>query len=93
MRMQNSTIIIDVREPSEYNRSHVEGAINISPIEFMNGQFMGKLNGVAEDARIIVYCITGQRSNTCSMFLRDAGFTNITNGINEHQVRSRFLSD
>lgn len=81
------SVIIDTREPHEYKISHVDGAVNISPMEFMNGEFASKLDGVAKDDPIILYCRSGARSNTCSMILRQAGYTNLTNGINEHHVR------
>lgn len=80
-------IIIDTREPNEYQMSHVDGAVNIPPAEFMQG-VPAALRDVAKDTQIVLYCRTGQRSNTCSMILRAAGFTNLVNGINEHRVRS-----
>lgn len=80
-------IIIDTREAFEYAMSHVEGAINISSQQFVNGEFKQKLKGVEKDDQIILYCRTGHRSNTCSMFLRDAGYENIVNGVNENRVR------
>ena len=80
-------LIIDTREPSEFARSHVEGAVNISSMEFMSGDVPEKLKDVAKDQPILLYCMTGQRSNTCSMILQQHGFTNLTNGINEGRVR------
>jgi len=80
-------VIIDTREPSEYEMSHVDGAVNIPPAEFMRG-VPTALRAVAKDTQIILYCRSGQRSNTCSMILRAAGFTNLVNGINEHRVQS-----
>lgn len=85
--MSQNAVIIDTREPEEYAASHVEGAINISPAQFMSGDFEKSLESVASDDPIILYCRTGARSNTCSQILADAGYTNITNGINEHRVR------
>lgn len=80
-------IIIDTREAYEYAAGHVDGAVNISPMDFMNGKFLSKLEGVAKDDPIVLYCRSGTRSNTCSMFLRQAGYKNLTNGINENHVR------
>lgn len=80
-------LIIDTREPFEYSRSHVDGAINISVMEFASGKLPKKLEGVAKDTPILLYCLSGQRSNTCGMILRQHGFTNLTNGINEGRVR------
>ncbi|MDO4773930.1 MAG: rhodanese-like domain-containing protein [Candidatus Saccharibacteria bacterium] len=85
--MSAKAIIIDTREPSEFARSHVEGAINIPPADFMSGEFKAILKDITKDTPIIVYCVSGARSNTCSMFLADAGFSNVTNGVNEHHVR------
>lgn len=85
--MSQKSLIIDTREPEEYAMSHVDGAINIPPMEFMRGVPVA-LQDVAKDTEIIVYCRTGQRSNTCGMLLRQAGYTNIVNGINEHRVRA-----
>ncbi|MGB3023366.1 MAG: rhodanese-like domain-containing protein [Candidatus Saccharimonadales bacterium] len=79
-------MIIDTREPSEYAQSHVTGAINISTMQFMHGTLPPQLSDVTHDQPIIVYCRSGQRSNTVMQFLRMHGFTNITNGINEHHV-------
>lgn len=85
--MSAKTIIIDTREPFEYAASHVPDAVNISPTQFMSGEFAEKLTGVAKDDPIILYCRSGSRSNVCMHILRDAGYTNLTNGVNEGQVR------
>ena len=84
-----SKIIIDVREPEEFQSGHVEGAINIPPTSLMNGA--PELNGVPKDSEIILYCRTGSRSNTAIQFLEQLGYTNLTNGINKDQVVARFL--
>lgn len=81
-------LIIDTREPFEYAASHVEGAVNIPPAEFMSGEVPAALAGVAKDEEIILYCRSGQRSNTCSMMLRQHGFTNLVNGTNEMRVNA-----
>lgn len=85
--MGEGVLVIDTREPYEYARSHVEGAINISPAEFLSGVLPSALTNVPKDTPIIMYCMTGHRANTCSMILYSHGFTDITNGTNEHRVR------
>lgn len=84
-----SRVIIDVREPQEYARDHAEGAINIPPYEIMAGS--DKLNNLDKDTEIILYCVSGSRSNVCAHILQQQGFTNITNGINKQQVSSKFV--
>ena len=81
-------VIIDVREPSEFMSGHVEGAINIPPDELMNGT--EKLDGIAKDAPIIVYCISGSRSNVSKNILENMGYTNVTNGISKQWVEAKY---
>lgn len=84
--------IIDTREPFEYQQSHVPGAINIPPMEFMKGTVPKALANTPKDAPIILYCRSGQRSNTCSMILRQHGYENLINGRNEGHV-AKFLRE
>lgn len=81
-------IIIDVREPSEYKRGHVPGAINISPHELIGGT--DKLHDVPKDAPLVLYCVSGSRSNASMHYFRNMGFTNLTNGINQQQVMAKY---
>lgn len=81
-------VVIDVREPEEYAGGHVEGAINIPPPELMSGT--DKLDNIAKDAAIIVYCLSGSRSNVSKNMLENMGYTNITNGINKQQVEAKY---
>lgn len=78
-------IIIDVREPHEYEEDHVEGALNIPPAELLAGA--KKLDDVAKDTELVLYCKTGSRSNAGIQILKSLGFTNLTNGINSGHVR------
>lgn len=79
---------IDVREPYEYMRDHVEGAINIPPSEILAGA--PALAGIPKDAELIVYCASGARSNASIHYLKTMGFTHIINGINKDQVRAKY---
>lgn len=81
-----TTLIIDTREPHEYTQSHVEGAVNLSSMRFMSGDLPEELASIPKDQPIILYCRSGQRSNTVMQILKMHGFTNLTNGINEHHV-------
>ena len=82
-------IIIDVREPQEYLAGHVDGAINIPPDELMEGS--QKLTGIPKDTELVLYCVSGSRSNVSTNILRAQGFTNIINGINKNQVQAKHL--
>ncbi len=82
-------IIIDVREPYEYNEGHVEGALNIPPAEILAGA--KKLDDVAKDTELVLYCKSGSRSNVSIQILKDLGFTNLVNGINAGQVQKKYM--
>ena len=81
-------IFIDVREPYEYTRGHVEGAINLPPAEIMTGA--QAINDVPKDTELVLYCLSGARSNASMHYLKQLGFTNLVNGINQDQVKSKY---
>jgi len=82
-------LIIDVREPEEYQKGHVDGAINIPPSELMAGS--GQLKDIPKDTELILYCVSGARSNASIYILKSQGFTNLINGINKDQVTAKYL--
>lgn len=81
-------IIVDVREPEEYERLHVEGAINMPPSEIMAGA--PQLVDTPKDSEIILYCVSGSRSNVATNILHTQGFTNLINGVNAQQVSAKY---
>ena len=83
-------LIIDVREPYEFARGHVDGAINLPPAALMAGA--KALDGIDKDTKIVLYCMSGARSNASMHYLRQMGFTNLTNGINQFQVERNHIS-
>lgn len=66
---------IDVREVWEYEEDNI-GARNIPLAEIPN-----QLDELADikDAEIIVHCRSGARSAQAQMYLRQQGFTKVTN--------------
>lgn len=79
---------IDVREPYEFERDHVEGAINLPPSEIIAGA--PELVNIPKDAELVLYCASGARSNASMHYLMRMGFTNLVNGINKDHVRARY---
>jgi len=82
----NSTdaLILDVREPSEFKKGHLENAIHI-PLHDLRTR-MGEL---PRDREIWVYCRSGQRSYYASRTLTQFGFNakNITGGFLTNLLR------
>lgn len=85
-----SRIIVDVREPMEFKRGHVKDAINIPPSTLLAG-IPPALATTPKDTEIILYCLSGARSNAAIQLLRRHGFTNLVNGINQDQVNAKYL--
>lgn len=83
-------LIIDVREPFEYDIEHAQGAINIPPSEIMSGA--SQLEGVSKDTQLVLYCKSGARSNSAMRFFRQLGYNNLVNGINSAHVTKNYLS-
>jgi len=81
-------IFIDVREPYEFAKGYVEGAINIPPAELMGGA--SALKGIEKDTELVLYCLSGSRSNTSMNILRQLGYSNLVNGINKEHVKSTY---
>ena len=81
-------VVIDVLEPRDYKRSHVKGAINVPPSSLMSGA--PELKDIPKDAKIIVYCYTGSRSNIAMHLMKDWGYKDVTNGINQAQVEAKY---
>lgn len=76
--------IIDVREPNEFEESHVEGAINI-PL----GEMMKRIDEVPIDEEVVVYCNSGGRAGVAVQGLGTMGYTNVVNGINQDNIEAR----
>ncbi len=67
-------LLLDVREPYEYELCHLEGA-KLIPL----GQLHAKVNELEKSAEMVVYCHVGLRSAQAVMFLRKAGFSKVRN--------------
>ncbi len=58
------------------------------PSAFLHGATA--LKDMPKNTPIVVYCISGSRSNVAKHMLEDLGYTDIINGINKAQVESRY---
>ncbi len=67
-------ILVDVRTTEEYNMDHIEGATLI-PLDTLENSVEETL--IDKDANIILYCRSGNRSNTAAKILIDLGYTHV----------------
>jgi len=79
-----STLLIDIREPAEFNRGHIPGAV-LSPrglLEFeihpLVQRTATEADVAAEDRQIILYCGTGGRSALAAETLTNMGYRDVT---------------
>ncbi len=67
-------VLLDVREPNEFNYAHISGSILI-PLN----QIPQRLNELTVDQALVVICHHGMRSQQAAHYLVQSGFNNITN--------------
>jgi len=73
---KEDVLVVDVRNPWEYEEGHVKNAMNI-PLHEIPARIeeFRKLNGP-----VIFYCRSGNRSGAAVHILKVAGITNVFNG-------------
>lgn len=74
--MASGAIMLDVREPSEFDMGHLPGAVHIPRglLEFMVGNHPALQT---QDHDIVVYCKNGGRSTLAADLLQRMGFKKI----------------
>ncbi len=79
-RFEAGAFLLDVREQSEWDAGHVEGAVLI-PL----GQLESRISEIPADQDVLIICRSGNRSGQARDILRAAGLkrtTSISGGIN-----------
>jgi molybdopterin/thiamine biosynthesis adenylyltransferase/rhodanese-related sulfurtransferase len=67
-------VLIDVREPNEYEINQIPGSVLIPKGEFLNGNALGQLPGVDAGKQIVLHCKTGVRSAEALAIVKGAGY-------------------
>ena len=68
----NNLVILDVRTQEEYDVEHIQNAVLIPVQELEN-----RVDELFKDETLLVYCRTGNRSQTAVTILEENGFTKI----------------
>ena len=66
------TLLVDVREPSEYRSGHIPNAINI-----LLRTLTHSLDNITRDRSVVLYCSSGYRSGMGVMTLHLLGYENV----------------
>jgi rhodanese-related sulfurtransferase len=69
---EKNRMLIDVREPAEYVRGHLEGAVNI-PLSHLAGH----IGGVPRDTTVFLYCQSGMRGQQAGRMLSGQGYLHL----------------
>lgn len=69
-----NTILIDVRTKAEWDKGHIDGAVNIPVDELRN-----HLTEIPHDKQVITYCAVGLRGYIASCIFTQNGFPNVAN--------------
>lgn len=74
------TLLIDIREPAEFGRGHLPGAVLV-PRGLLEFEVLPAIQRAGfetpEDCDIVLYCGTGGRSALAAKSLNDMGFRNV----------------
>lgn len=78
-----NSVLLDVRTPSEYSLSHIDGAINYDLARLQSGE----MPKISKSTYIKLYCRSGARAGEAKSILEAEGFKNVLNlgGINSLQ--------
>jgi rhodanese-related sulfurtransferase len=71
---RDDVLVLDVREPSEYDQGHIPG-VTLIPM----GQVADRLSEIPKDKTVIVTCRSGNRSGQITEYLRQQGYTDVHN--------------
>lgn len=74
VRRSTDTLLLDVREPEEYARGHVPGAVNLPQADLAS-----RLDEVPRDRPVQVICQGGFRSPRSAQFLTQCGYRAVVN--------------
>jgi rhodanese-related sulfurtransferase len=74
LQSDQSIQLVDVREPSEFNAGYIEGA-QLIPLGTIETDFEVAIPD--KDAKIFVYCRSGNRSAQAAKKLVDLGYTHV----------------
>jgi sulfur-carrier protein adenylyltransferase/sulfurtransferase len=71
----DGVVLVDVRESEEWDRGHIPGAVHV-PRGYLESRIDGAVGD--RDARVILYCASGQRSALAAHTLKELlGYTNV----------------
>jgi rhodanese-related sulfurtransferase len=71
---RGSPMLVDVREPWEFELARIEGSLLV-PL----GELPRRVDELPRDRPLVMVCHTGRRSQNAAMFLAQSGFRDVQN--------------
>ena len=71
---KGNMILLDVRTPDEYSRGHIQGS---TLIDISDRNFASKVSLLQKDKTILIYCLSGSRSDAAAGYMTRQGFKKI----------------
>lgn len=75
MMDEQEVIVLDVREPSEYDEGHIPEAV-LLPVGTIDEESAAAVIPAREDT-VLIYCRSGNRSKTAAAKLAELGYTEL----------------
>ncbi|WP_296703820.1 MBL fold metallo-hydrolase [Algoriphagus sp.] len=88
---QENVQIVDVRNTTEFNAGHIEGADHI-----FVGTLVDNLDKISKDKQVVIHCQSGDRAAIAYSLLRKNGFDQVKNysgGMKEWKEREKDLAN
>jgi len=82
--IESGALLVDVRSAEEFNKDHLEGAINI---EWDKTQALMVAIGMDTRRPVVFYCRTGNRAGKSIVELKARGYSNIFNATGLEALR------
>src|SRR5215213_5427116 len=68
-------VLVDVREPNEYEINQIPGSVLIPKGDFLNGSALAQLPSVDDGKQVVMYCKTAVRSAETLAIVKGAGYS------------------